>query len=73
LLNEYKSRSSDGNLDYTILSSPPELFNFLEFKKTSGKGRKLAVLYPDPPLGIEELMILNELDPEISFITPINF
>jgi hypothetical protein len=30
------------------------------------------VLYPEPPLGSEELKILNEIDEDIKFITPIN-
>jgi hypothetical protein len=30
------------------------------------------MLYPDPPLGIEELNVLNELDEDVEFTTPIN-
>jgi hypothetical protein len=33
--------------------------------------KKLIVLYPDPPLGAEELKVLNEIDEKIIFITPI--
>jgi hypothetical protein len=29
------------------------------------------VLYPDPPLGYEELRLLNDVDENIEFITPI--
>lgn len=73
LLSGYKNHvEKRENTNYTVLSSPPELFNFLEFKKANENGKKLVVLYPDPPLGVEELLVLNELDPEISFITPIN-
>lgn len=72
LLNSYKDLSSETDADFSVLSSPPELFNFLEFNKTKQPDRKLVVLYPDPPLGIEELMVLNELDATISFVTPIN-
>ena len=54
------------------LTSPPELFNFLDIKKLKDqKGKRVLVLYPDPPLGNEELNLLNELDEDISFVTPI--
>lgn len=64
------------NLNQTFevayLTSPPELFNFLDIKKMKEeKDKDLLVLYPDPPLGNEELKLLNELDPAISFATPI--
>jgi hypothetical protein len=55
------------------LTSPPELFNFIDIlkkKKQSGK-KKVIVLYPDPPLGANEIGVLNELDNEISFVTPV--
>lgn len=56
-----------------IITSPPELFNFVDIKEYQrGIDKKLTILYPDPPLGIEELSILNEVDPEVEFITPIN-
>jgi hypothetical protein len=54
------------------LTSPPELFNFLDIKKMKDeKEKNILVLYPDPPLGNEELKLLNELDEAIDFITPI--
>jgi hypothetical protein len=54
------------------LTSPPELFNFLDIKKMKEeKGKTILVIYPDPPLGNEELKLLNELDKAISFVTPI--
>ena len=31
----------------------------------------MVILYPEPPLGAEELRILNEIDRDIKFITPI--
>ena len=34
--------------------------------------KKLIVLYPEPPLGAEELRILNDLDKDIRFVTPIH-
>lgn len=56
-----------------IITSPPELFNFVNKKKSQKEpDKKLIILYPDPPIGIEELSILNEVDPEVEFLTPIN-
>jgi hypothetical protein len=54
------------------LTSPPELFNYLDIKKMKkDKEKNILVLYPDPPLGNEELKLLDELDGGITFITPI--
>jgi len=56
----------------SILSSPPELFNFidLELIKNTDNKRRLVV-YPDPPLGVEEVNVLNEFDKDLQFLTPI--
>jgi hypothetical protein len=56
-----------------ILTSSPELFNFLQLKKDGlGDDEEVAiVIYPDPPLGSEELDVLNQLDDNFYFITPI--
>ena len=56
-----------------ILSTSPELFNFIQLKK---KGLNQVeeyslVIYPDPPLGSEEMEILNQLDDAFVFITPL--
>ena len=55
------------------LSSPPELFNFLDILVVKeGLNRKdLIVLYPDPPLGTEELAVLDGMKNDIQFLTPI--
>lgn len=56
-----------------ILSTSPELFNFIQLKKqglSDGESYGL-VLYPDPPLGSEEMEILNQLDSNYLFITPL--
>jgi hypothetical protein len=55
------------------LPTPPELFNYIDIEKLKrlDKNKKpLLVLYPDPPLGIEELNLLNDVDDKIEFITP---
>lgn len=55
-----------------ILSNAPELFNFIQLKKQNIAEEKYAlVIYPDPPLGSEEIDILNQLDADIVFITPL--
>ena len=56
-----------------ILSNVPELFNFIQLKKqklTEGENYAL-IIYPDPPLGSEEIDILNQLDDDFVFITPL--
>lgn len=64
----------DKKYNCELISSPPELFNFIDFGKSRLKNKRTnIVVYPDPPLGIEELNILSELDPKTKFITPIMF
>ncbi|MCD9576331.1 toll/interleukin-1 receptor domain-containing protein [Flavobacterium soyae] len=73
LLEYYKDIYKTSGSEIKTLTSPPELFNFLDIKKYKiGLSKKLIMLYPDPPLGIEELNILNELDEDVEFTTPIN-
>lgn len=74
LLESYKNSSNSKDIDVYIITSPPELFNFLDINNHKKKvDKKIMILYPDPPLGIEELNILNELDENIQFTTPITF
>lgn len=56
-----------------ILSTSPELFNFIQLKAQGLKeGENFGlVVYPDPPLGSEEMEILNKLDSNFHFITPL--
>jgi TIR domain-containing protein len=57
-----------------ILPKAPELFNYIDiesFKKENKEVKSLIVLYPDPPIGIEELSLLNDVDKKIKFITPL--
>jgi hypothetical protein len=54
-----------------LFSSPPELFNHLDIIDEDRKDRKIGiVIYPDPPLGDEELKILKEVMPEVKITTP---
>ena len=58
-----------------VLPKAPELFNYIDienFKKEEEENmNSLIVLYPDPPIGIEEVSLLNDVDREIKFITPL--
>lgn len=57
-----------------VLPKAPELFNYIdieELKKNKVYKDDLIVLYPEPPLGIEEIMLLNDIDKKINFITPV--
>lgn len=57
--------------DIYILENAPELFNYTDLKKLQKKvGKKMLVIYPDPPLGNEELRVLNDIDESINFMTP---
>ncbi|MEX2410910.1 MAG: toll/interleukin-1 receptor domain-containing protein [Candidatus Paceibacterota bacterium] len=72
LLTNFSSLFEKADTDFIILSSPPELFNYLDiYKKKRSSRKKVIVLYPEPPLGNEELKVLNDVDEEIKFITPI--
>jgi hypothetical protein len=57
-----------------ILSNPPELFDFIKLKSetTSKPDHRFVVIYPDPPLGTEELNLLEKLDNSFFFITPLS-
>ncbi|EMO46501.1 toll/interleukin-1 receptor domain-containing protein [Leptospira santarosai] len=56
-----------------ILDTAPELYNFVQLRKLELKNNRAyaLVIYPDPPLGSEEMDMLNELDNDFVFITPI--
>lgn len=55
------------------LSSPPELFNFPDLLtlRQKNKKSKFIVLYPDPPLGVDELNVLYDMQNGIKFLTPL--
>lgn len=62
----------DEQNEIAYLTLPPELFNYLDIVKLRREGKKtVVVLYPDPPLGNEELKLLNEIEEDITFTTPI--
>lgn len=55
-----------------ILSYPPELLTALEYRTRvlTGGGSVGRILYPDPPLGTEEIGLLRQLDPNFDAVTP---
>lgn len=54
-----------------VLSYPPELLTALALRSPSSDvDLGNWVLYPDPPLGAEELAVLAELDPALRPVTP---
>lgn len=78
LHNRYTSKLIDSLTDLykikatRILSTSPELFNFIQLKKELKDEENFGlVIYPDPPLGSEEMEILNQLDDNFVFITPL--
>ena len=72
LLESFHKQFPIEGTEYVYITSPPELFNYIDiFKQKEKSENNLVILYPEPPLGAEELRILNEIDKEIKFITPI--
>ncbi len=73
LLQSFEAEFKDGQAEFVTITSPPELFNYIDlYKMKLAEKKKLIVLYPEPPLGAEELRILNDLDKDIRFVTPIH-
>lgn len=72
LLDSFCQKFNIVGKEYISLTSPPELFNYIDiYRKKETDNKPIVVLYPEPPLGAEELKVLNEIDNEIKFITPI--
>lgn len=72
LLQSFEKEFKDDKAEFVTITSPPELFNYIDlYKMKLTEKKKLIVLYPEPPLGAEELRILNDIDKDIRFITPI--
>lgn len=72
LLKSFEAEFKNDQAEFVTITSPPELFNYVDLHKMKlTEKRKLIVLYPEPPLGAEELRILNDIDKDIRFVTPI--
>ena len=52
-----------------VVASPPEALTLTQ--PALSKGAPATVLYPDPPLGREELEVLVQLRPNCTFVTPL--
>jgi len=52
------------------LAHHPELMSFVKIIEEEGDKDLLTVLYPDPPLGYEELALLTSIKPNFKFLTP---
>lgn len=59
---------ASGDDETQVLPYPPEAYSFSILNAT-----KQCVLYPEPPLGEEELTILNKIQPNTKFVTPMQF
>jgi hypothetical protein len=45
-------------------------YNFVNIIRETDNAESLTVLYPEPPIGYEELQLLNIIKPDFTFITP---
>ena len=51
-------------------SRPPELLTLLHLQQTFTQQNIEMLIYPDPPIGIEEMEVLSALTPDLKFTTP---
>lgn len=61
-----------GHPERYVLASPPELLDFVEIRRAmKEQGEEdCVVVYPDPPLGNREIILLTDSDSRLLFITP---
>lgn len=54
-----------------VLSRPPEILDFqnIAARASNGGGHKALIIYPDPPLGAEEDLLLSAFGGDVSFTT----
>jgi len=54
-----------------VLTRPPEILDFqnIAARAADGEGGRALVIYPDPPLGAEEDMLLSAFGGDVSFTT----
>lgn len=54
-----------------VLMRPPEILDFqnISARSADSEGQKVLVIYPDPPLGAEEDMLLAAFGGDVSFTT----
>jgi hypothetical protein len=79
LFNQFIRRYIDALTDLykikgtAILSTTPELFDFIQLRKIINQKTDICnfVIYPDPPVGTEEINVLNQFDDRFIFVTPL--
>lgn len=61
-----------GHPERYVLASPPELLDFVEIRRAMKEQAEedCVVMYPDPPLGNREIILLTDSDARLLFITP---
>lgn len=72
LLNKIKDLYKIENA--LVLPKAPELFNYIDIEDLKRKQNikdDIIVLYPEPPLGIEEIVLLKDVNSNIIFTTPV--
>ena len=57
-----------GDANVHVITCPPELYNIRCLSNETHK-----VLYPEPPLGQEELTILKQVHKNVDFVTPMEY
>lgn len=72
-LDQYNERyllsdMSAGDANTQVLPYPPEAYSFSILSEN-----KNCVLYPEPPLGEEELTVLGKIKPDTRFVTPMQY
>lgn len=72
-LDQYNEKSlletlSSDNDQTQVLPYPPEAYSFSILDPA-----KQCVLYPEPPLGEEELTVLRKIQPDTKFVTPMQY
>ena len=72
-LNEYHEELllnmiTKGDANVHVITCPPELYNIRCLPN-----EKQKVLYPEPPLGQEELTILKQVHKNVDFVTPMEY
>ena len=65
---ELLSGISSNNDTTQVLPYPPEAYSFSILDPD-----KQCVLYPEPPLGEEELTVLEKIQPQTKFVTPMQY
>jgi hypothetical protein len=53
--------------DLRVTARPPELLTAVQWQQ---EHRRPVYLYPNPPLGTQEVRLLRQFDPELNLITP---